>query len=66
MRALLPGDARQVDREGRMTSHDDELDRRVRALEAERLRPTPPPPKPNAVINYGALFERDEQEQESV
>ncbi len=35
----------------------DELDARVRALEAERLRPVPPPPKTRPRINLYDLAE---------
>lgn len=35
----------------------DELARRVRALEAERLRPVPPPPRTNPRINLIDLAE---------
>lgn len=35
----------------------DELEARVRALEAERLRPVPPPPKTQPRINLIALAE---------
>ena len=35
----------------------DELSARIRALEAERLRPVPPPPKTQPRINLIALAE---------
>ncbi|MFB4320649.1 hypothetical protein [Actinomadura sp. 21ATH] len=35
----------------------DELDARIRALEAERLRPVPPPPRTNPRINLHDLAE---------
>ncbi|WP_433233832.1 hypothetical protein [Actinomadura nitritigenes] len=35
----------------------DELDLRVRALEAERLRPVPPPPRPGPRISLSDLAE---------
>lgn len=35
----------------------DELQQRVRALEAERLRPVPPPRKPPPVVDLIALAE---------
>lgn len=35
----------------------DELDARVRALEAERLRPVPPAPRPGPRINLNDLAE---------